>query len=56
MITKFECSCGNKDPKKALAYDGAMGYESLICKVCGHYYDINGEHKADEFSKKYINY
>lgn len=53
-ITKFNCSCGNNNPKKAQAYDGALGYEAIICKVCGSYYDYMGKHEADEFSNKFV--
>ena len=54
MITKFTCSCGNKDPKKAKAYEGMLGYEAIICTECGKYYDNTGEHQADEFSKSFV--
>lgn len=50
MILTFFCSCGNKDPKKAVEYDGCLGYEALICTKCGRFVDHNGEHEADEFS------
>jgi hypothetical protein len=55
MITKFLCRCGNTDPGKAKAYDGCLGYEALVCTVCGRYYDNAGEHPADDWSKVYIN-
>ena len=54
MITSFECTCGNKDPKKAKEYDGCLGYSAIICTECGRYYDENGEHQADEFSKSFV--
>mgnify|MGYP006966086765 FL=1 len=54
MITKFSCSCGNTDPQKAKAYDGCLGYEALICKCCGRYYDYAGEHPADDWSKQFV--
>ena len=54
MITKFTCTCGNTNPKKAKAYDSLMGYEAIICTDCGRYYDHIGEHDADEFSKSYV--
>lgn len=54
MITKFNCSCGNTDPQKAKAYDGCLGYEAIICKVCGRYYDHHDEHPADDWSKKIV--
>jgi len=54
MITKFTCSCGNTNPKKAKAYEGMLGYEAIICTECGKYYDNTGEHQADEFSKSFV--
>jgi len=56
MITKFECTCGNHNPQKAYHYDGCLGYEALVCKVCGKYYDYTGEHEADDFGKQFINF
>jgi hypothetical protein len=53
-IKTFNCSCGNTDPKKAIEYDGSLGYEAIICTVCGAYYDVNGEYPADDWSKGYI--
>jgi len=55
MITKFICTCGNTNPKKAKSYDGCLGYEALICTCCGTYYDYTGKHEPDDWSKKYIN-
>jgi hypothetical protein len=56
MITQFTCTCGNTDPQKAQHYDGAVGYEALICTVCGRYYDHvgTGEHEADEWSQQFV--
>jgi hypothetical protein len=59
MIIAFDCKCGNKDPKKAKFYDGALGYEAIVCTVCGIYYDFDEQGKPrtnepDEWSKKYI--
>jgi hypothetical protein len=54
MITKFTCSCGNTDPGKAKAYDGCLGYEALVCTVCGRYYDNAGEHPLDDWSRNYV--
>ena len=54
MIISFNCSCGNTEPKKAHYYDGCLGYEAIICKVCGNYSDHNGEHEADAWSKQFI--
>jgi len=50
----FDCLCGNKDPKKTYEYDGALGYEAIICTVCGRIHDTSGVHPADSFSKKFI--
>lgn len=54
MVIKFECSCGNTDPKKTYTYDGALGYEAVVCTCCGRYYDHYGEHEADAFSETII--
>jgi len=54
MITKFNCTCGNTDNKKVYAYDGALGYEALVCTVCGRYYDYAGEHPSDDWSNDFI--
>jgi len=52
VVVEFNCKvCGNKDVSKVYEYDGALGYEALVCKVCGTYYDENGSHKADDWSK-----
>ena len=56
MINEFKCVCGNDDPKKAYYYDGCLGYEAIICKKCGCYYDHEGKHIADNFSKQFIEY
>lgn len=55
-IVEFNCKCGNKDVKKAFAYDGAMGYEALVCMCCGRYYDHvgSGEHEKDEWSEQFM--
>ena len=59
MITRFICDCGNKDPKKAYAYDGCLGYEAIVCTCCGRYYDFdeNGKfrrNKPDDWSKQFV--
>lgn len=54
MITSFSCTCGNTDPKKASEYDGALGYEAMICLECARYYDHEGEHAPDEWSRSYL--
>lgn len=59
MITAFDCVCGNKDPKKAKFYDGLLGYEALVCKVCGTYYDFDPDgnprtNPPDDWSRKLV--
>jgi len=54
MITSFKCRCGNKDPRMAYDYSGAVGYEAMVCKICGRYYDLAGEHLADEWSEQFM--
>jgi transcription elongation factor Elf1 len=59
MIIAFECKCGNKDTNKVVEYDRSLGYEALICKVCGTYYDFDNDGKPrvnppDEFSLQFV--
>jgi hypothetical protein len=59
MIREFKCTCGNKDPKKAKEYDGSLGYEAIVCKVCGTYYDLDNDGKGrtnppDEWSLHFV--
>ena len=59
MIVSFNCTCGNNDPKKAKFYDGALGYEAIVCKVCGRVYDFDLEGKprtneADGWSRNFV--
>ena len=49
-VLKFSCACGNRDPGKVIEHDGALGYEAIVCKVCGRYSDHVGKHEADEWS------
>jgi hypothetical protein len=51
LIT-FICECGNKDPGQAIEYDGSLGYEAVVCKVCGSYKDHMGSNEADDWSKE----
>ena len=46
------CTCGNADHKKAKHYDGCLGYEALVCTICGRYQDHLSDkpHDADEWS------
>ena len=53
-IIKFNCSCGNTDTSKAKYYHGLLGYEALICTICGRYSDHTAEHAPDDWSKTYI--
>ena len=48
-ITSFDCECGNNDPGKALEYEGSLGYEAIVWKVCGSYSDFTGAHHADSW-------
>jgi hypothetical protein len=52
MLLSFTCTCGNTDPTEAVEYDGALGYEAVICKQCAAIHDHNGEHAPDEWSKE----
>lgn len=54
MIISFDCPCGNTDPKEAKFYDGALGYEAIVCKYCGRYSDHFGMHDCDDWSESYI--
>lgn len=59
MIIAFKCNCGNNNPKKAKFYDGSLGYEAIVCTVCGAYYDFDEHGKErynapDDWGKKYI--
>lgn len=54
MIIKITCPCGNTNPKQAYEYDGMLGYEAIVCTVCGAYSDWTGIHYADEWSKQFI--
>ena len=56
MVITFKCSCGNTDPRKVHIYEGLLGYEALICKVCGRYYTHEDPepHEADEFSLQFV--
>ena len=47
-ITSFKCPhCGNNDPAKAKYYDGAIGYEAMICDCCGWTFHFNGAHPPE---------
>ena len=55
MVIKFNCSCGNTNPKDTHEYDGCLGYEAIVCTCCGTYYDNTGEHLPDDWSKQFVN-
>jgi hypothetical protein len=62
MILNAKCNCGNEvknfktigNSQGFFVYDGALGYEAIVCVNCGKYYDITGENPADEWSKQFI--
>ena len=54
MIVSFNCTCGNDDVGKAVEYDGAVGYEAIICTACGRYSDSEGVHEKDTWSMEFI--
>jgi transcription elongation factor Elf1 len=53
-VIQFTCSCGNTDPVKTIEYDGALGYEAIVCTICGAYHDHTGEHPVDDFSRRLL--
>lgn len=56
QITEYTCHwCGMNNPYKAKYYDGAIGYEAVICTVCGAYTD-DKDHAPDNWSMLYIGY
>lgn len=54
MVISFDCACGNTDPTKVKKYDGALGYEALVCKVCGRFYDHDSANEPEEWSLNFI--
>ena len=54
QIITFTCVCGADKPGDAKYYDGAVGYEAVVCRKCGRMYDHLGEHAADEFSCHFV--
>ncbi len=54
MIKTAKCACGNTEPGDFKEYDGALGYEAVICIRCGRFADHDGDHEANEWSKYYI--
>lgn len=55
MIIKCSCDCGNEDTKDFHEYYGYLGYEAVICRKCGKYYDHEGKHNVDQFSIRFLN-
>jgi hypothetical protein len=59
MVISINCPCGNTNPKHTLEYDGMLGYEAVVCTVCGRYsdFDLEGkerQNEPDDWSKKFI--
>lgn len=54
MLIAFSCKCGNNDVKKCKEYDGCLGYEAVVCTVCGRYSDQDEEHEPDDWSLKFV--
>lgn len=54
MITQFKCRCGAHKPEDAKEYDGSLGYEAVICRKCGRYWDYEGEYEPDDWSRNYV--
>lgn len=55
MLSKFKCPhCGENNPAQAKYYDGALGYEAVICQTCGWSADQYGMHppEAAELAKR----
>jgi hypothetical protein len=44
----------NHDPKHQVFYDGALGYEAIVCRECGAYCDHNGAYPPDEWSLSFL--
>ena len=52
MIIEFKCAhCGNTNKDKAMEYEGALGYEAIICECCGWTFDHNGAHPPEPGAK-----
>lgn len=49
LITVKPCiNCGADQIDDFRYYDGALGYEAIICQKCGYVYDFNGIHPPEE--------
>ena len=54
-IKSFNCLvCGNMDRNKTKFYDGALGYEAIICTECGAFSDHLGFFPANQWSLEMI--
>jgi hypothetical protein len=42
------------DNQRLAYYDGALGYEALVCRKCGTYFDQSGQQKPDDWSLRFI--
>lgn len=40
-------NCGNDKKENYKEYDGLLGYEAIICQVCGYIYDHTGAHPPE---------
>jgi len=54
MLISARCKCGNDNKNNFFEYEGSLGYEAIICKECCGYFDNDGEHEADEWSKEFV--
>jgi len=55
MITSFTCPCcGTTNVNDVRVYDGAMGYEAYVCKLCGVYSDHEKTMPADDWSRSLV--
>ena len=49
LISVKPCvNCGASEVSDFREYDGCLGYEAIICKICGYIYDQNGAHAPEE--------
>ena len=54
-ITSYKCpGCGTEDVSHAKEYDGALGYEAVVCTECGGYCDDMGEYPACDWSLEFV--
>ncbi len=48
MTTKPCVNCGADQPADFRQYHGCLGYEAILCLVCGYIYDHAGAHEPDK--------